>query len=85
MLHLPQNFSADVLAGRTAQAQLLVDARRSNTALLLQGYAADIVADYAAGPASRPHAAGAADARLVQSRRWRAPGSSCPAWSACCR
>lgn len=49
VLHLPQTFSADLLAGRTAQAQLLVDARRSNTALLLQGYAADIVADYAAG------------------------------------
>ena len=49
MLHLPQTFSADVLAGRTAQAQLLLDARRSNTALLLQGYAADIVADYASG------------------------------------
>ncbi|HTB44266.1 MAG TPA: ABC transporter permease [Acetobacteraceae bacterium] len=47
VLHLPQTFSADVLAGRTAQAQLLVDARRSNTALLLQGYAADIVAGYA--------------------------------------
>jgi ABC-2 type transport system permease protein len=49
VLHLPQTFSADVLAGRPAQAQLLVDARRSNTALLLQGYAADIVADYASG------------------------------------
>jgi ABC-2 type transport system permease protein len=48
VLHLPQDFSADILAGRIAQAQLLVDARRSNTALLLQGYAADIVADYAA-------------------------------------
>ena len=46
VLHLPQNFSADVLAGRVAAAQLLVDARRSNTALLLQGYAADIVTDY---------------------------------------
>jgi len=52
VLHLPQNFSADVLAGRAAVAELLVDARRSNTALLLQGYAADIVADYNAGLAS---------------------------------
>lgn len=47
VLHLPQDFSADILAGRTAQAQLLVDARRSNTALLVQGYSADIVANYA--------------------------------------
>lgn len=49
VLHLPQNFSADVLTGRTAQVQLLVDARRSNTALLLQGYAADIITSYASG------------------------------------
>lgn len=49
VLHLPQNFSADRLAGRPAQAQLLLDARRSNTALLVQGYAASIVAGFAAG------------------------------------
>jgi ABC-2 type transport system permease protein len=48
VLHLPQDFSADILAGRTAQAQLLIDARRSNTALMVQGYAATIVARYAA-------------------------------------
>ena len=47
VVHLPQNFSADVLARRTAPVQLLVDARRSNTALMVQGYAADIVATYA--------------------------------------
>ena len=34
VLHLPQTFSADILAGRPAQAQLLIDARRSNTALM---------------------------------------------------
>lgn len=43
VLHMPQDFSADVLAGRVAQAQLLVDARRSNSALMAQGYAATIV------------------------------------------
>ncbi len=47
VLHLPQHFSADLLAGRTAPAQLLVDARRSNTALMVQGYAGSIVATYA--------------------------------------
>lgn len=47
VLHVPQTFSADILAGRTAQVQLLLDARRSNTALMVQGYAADIVATYA--------------------------------------
>ncbi len=48
VLHLPQNFSADVLAGRRAQAQLLIDTRRSNTALLVQGYATAITAGFAA-------------------------------------
>ncbi len=48
VLHVPQTFSADVAAGRTAQPQLLLDARRSNTALLADGYAASIVASFAA-------------------------------------
>jgi ABC-2 type transport system permease protein len=46
VLHVPQHFSADVLAGRVAQAQLL-DARGSNSALMAQGYAAAIVASFA--------------------------------------
>jgi ABC-2 type transport system permease protein len=48
VLHLPQNFSADILAGRVAQAQLLIDARRSNTSLMVQGYATAIVGGFAA-------------------------------------
>lgn len=48
VLHIPQTFSADVLAGRMARAQLLVDARRSNTALLISGYAQAIAGRYAA-------------------------------------
>jgi ABC-2 type transport system permease protein len=47
VLHVPQDFSADVLAGRTAKAQLLLDARRSNSALMAQSYAAAIVATFA--------------------------------------
>ena len=46
VLHVPQNFSADILAGRTAQVQVLLDARRSNSALMAQGYAATIVGDF---------------------------------------
>lgn len=42
VLHIPERFSADLLAGRPARVQLLVDARRSNTALLLNGYAQTI-------------------------------------------
>ena len=56
VLHLPQDFSADILAGRTAQAQLLLDARRSNSALMAQGYAATIVGSFAQDlhPSRRP-------------------------------
>jgi ABC-2 type transport system permease protein len=48
VLHVPQDFSADLLAEKRAPVQLLLDARRSNTALLIQGYAASIVATYSA-------------------------------------
>jgi ABC-2 type transport system permease protein len=48
VLHLPQTFSADILSGRGVQVQLLLDARRSNTALLVESYAGSIVATYAA-------------------------------------
>ncbi len=54
VLHVPQRFSADRLAGRTAAVQLLLDARRSNTALLVQGYAATIVAGFASPAAAAP-------------------------------
>ncbi len=47
VLHVPQDFSARVLAGRAASVQLLLDARRSNTALLVNGYAATIVQGFA--------------------------------------
>ncbi|HEY1931560.1 MAG TPA: ABC transporter permease [Acetobacteraceae bacterium] len=46
VLHLPQNFSANILRGHTAEAQLLLDARRSNTALMVQSYAGEIVQTY---------------------------------------
>lgn len=57
VLHIPQNFSADILAGRTTHVQLLVDARRSNSALLTGNYAAEITQAYAArlaGKAAAP-------------------------------
>jgi ABC-2 type transport system permease protein len=56
VLRLPQDFSAELLAGRVAQAQLLLDARRSNSALMAQGYAAAIVGSFAQDlhPGRRP-------------------------------
>ena len=46
VLHVPQDFSAHVLATRVAQVQFLLDARRSNSALMAQSYAASIVETY---------------------------------------
>ncbi len=48
VLHVPQTYSADVLAGRDAEVQLLIDGRRSNTALLVESYATQIVAELSA-------------------------------------
>jgi ABC-2 type transport system permease protein len=48
VLHVPQTFSADILARRIARPQLLLDARRSNTALLIEGYATAIVGAFTA-------------------------------------
>jgi ABC-2 type transport system permease protein len=47
VLHIPQDFSGNLLGKRVAPVQLLLDARRSNTALMVQSYAADITATYA--------------------------------------
>lgn len=43
VLHVPERFSADLLAGGQPGVQLLLDARRSNAALLIGGYAQAIV------------------------------------------
>lgn len=46
VLHIAQNFSADLYSGRTAKIQLIIDGRNSNTALLVQGYLRTIVSDF---------------------------------------
>ena len=70
VLHVGQTFSADVAAGRPARVQLLLDGRRSNSALIIQNYAATIVEGF-----NREHApAGAAGAGLeIQTRAWFNP------------
>jgi len=59
-----------VAAGRPARVQLLLDGRRSNSALIIQNYAATIVEGF-----NREHApAGAAGAGLeIQTRAWFNP------------
>jgi ABC-2 type transport system permease protein len=46
VLHLGQSFSRDLRRSRPARAQLVVDGRNSNTALILAGYANAIVRDF---------------------------------------
>ena len=46
VLHVPAGFSADLLGGRTATAQLLTDGTDSNSTSIVQGYAGYILADY---------------------------------------
>ncbi|MFA5172168.1 MAG: ABC transporter permease [Sulfuriferula sp.] len=43
IVHIDPRFSADMLSGRPAPIQIIVDGRNSNTALLVVNYAQDIV------------------------------------------
>ncbi len=46
VLHIGPDFSRRVATGQTADVQLLLDGRRSNTAQILQGYATSVVDRY---------------------------------------
>ncbi len=49
VLHVPRDFSRDLLLHRPATVQAIVDGRESNTAMILLGYVRTIVMDYGAG------------------------------------
>lgn len=77
-LIIPEHFARDVLRGRNAQTQLLVDATDTNTALITKGDAAQVTAAFASGLASRNAApdlvrGGVASVR-VNTRLWFNPG-----------
>ena len=46
VLHIGPRFSAELAGGRTAQIQVIIDGRNSNTALLVQGYLRSIVSEF---------------------------------------
>lgn len=46
VIHLGQRFSADLVAGRSAPLQMIIDGRNSNTALLALGYMRKIISDF---------------------------------------
>ena len=60
VLHVPPDYSRRVLAGEHVAIQLLIDARRSNRAQILMGYASRIVVAHGV---ARAGATGGGDAR----------------------
>jgi ABC-2 type transport system permease protein len=53
ILRIGQRFSADLKSGQPPTVEIMIDGRRSSTALVVQGYAAAIVADFAAEMAAQ--------------------------------
>lgn len=55
ILRIPPDFSRDILAGRPAQIELMLDGRKSNAAQILEGYMTSIAEQYAADlPGGKP-------------------------------
>lgn len=71
VLVIGQGFSRDVAAGRPAEAQILLDGRRSNAAQIVQGYSQSIVEQYNRDLVSH-YGLPAPPARLV-ARNWFNP------------
>jgi len=46
VLRIGQTFSKDIATAQPASAQLIVDGRESNTALIIVGYASNVIADF---------------------------------------
>ncbi len=53
VLHIGPHFSAELLKGRSAQVQAIIDGRNSNTALLVQGYLRSMISEFNQGWAER--------------------------------
>ncbi len=71
-LEIPRGFAADLAAGRPAAVQVLVDGTSSNTANVAQGYATQIVSQYA--DAKTPRRQGEARSGVdFRARAWYNP------------
>lgn len=82
-IEIPAGFSEDLVSGRGAQVQVILDGTNSNTATVAQGYLASIVQGYARGRAAAAGAlpGGGVDARVrawynpdLESRVYNVPG-----------
>ncbi len=69
-LEIPAGFARDLLAGRGAQVQVLVDGTDSNTGTVAQGYALRIIREYGARMARDEARQGGIDLRV---RAWYNP------------
>jgi ABC-2 type transport system permease protein len=69
VLHIGPRFYADLATGRRADVQLILDGRRSNTALIVQNYAAEIIAGFGRATSVIPAFAGPS----VEVRAWFNP------------
>lgn len=67
-VHIGPSFSQDLVAGRPANVQFVLDGRRSNAAQIVNGYLAEILSTYIADENERFHRV-ATSARVV-SRNW---------------
>lgn len=47
VVHIGQDFSSDIAAGRPAKVQIVLDGRRANAAQIVNGYLAQITEDFA--------------------------------------
>lgn len=72
---IDRRFGRDLLTGRQARVQVIVDGRNSNTALIVEGYAANIIGRFGSDWRAA-HGDPAPPASLVMSARYNPPLSS---------
>jgi ABC-2 type transport system permease protein len=77
-VHIREDFSRDVAAGRPASVQLILDGRRTNSSQILAAYASEIIAGYNAELALTHRAL--PPASTVVSRVWFNPNLE-PIWN----
>ena len=69
VLWIPEGFSRELKRGGTAQANFILDGRKTNAAQIVQGYAMRILDDYRAEWSAQGQAGGV----LLESRNWFNP------------
>lgn len=70
-IEIAPNFSLDLIEGRSAHVEILLDGRRSNAAQIVNGYLGDIVASFVADENENAHRA--ASVPRVIARNWFNP------------